>query len=66
VTTTSSSGDGLVGKVEVNFLGGPMPAGRILPPSRELAAEKGEFSATRRHLWFGLDPHAVDLAAATG
>jgi hypothetical protein len=66
VTATSSSGDGLVGKVEVNFLGGPTPAGRILSPSRELAAEKGAFGATRRHRWFGLDPHAVGLAAATG
>jgi sulfide:quinone oxidoreductase len=46
-------GDGLVGKVEVNFLGGPTPAGRILAPSRELAAEKAAFAATRRQTWFG-------------
>jgi sulfide:quinone oxidoreductase len=49
-------GGGMVGKVEVNFLGGPAPAGRILAPSRELAAEKAAFGATRRQDWFGLGP----------
>jgi sulfide:quinone oxidoreductase len=48
-------GDGMVGKVEVNFLGGPAPAGRIVAPSRDLAAEKEAFGATRRQRWFGLD-----------
>jgi sulfide:quinone oxidoreductase len=48
-------GDGMVGKVEVNFLGGPAPAGRIVVPSRELAAEKEAFGVTRRQRWFGLD-----------
>jgi sulfide:quinone oxidoreductase len=59
-------GDGLVGKVEVNFLGGPTPAGRILPPSQELAAEKDAFGATRRHSWFGLDRHRIGVAPAAG
>jgi sulfide:quinone oxidoreductase len=52
-------GGGPVGKIEVNFLGGPAPTARILPPSRELAAEKKAFAATRRQSWFGLDEHQV-------
>jgi sulfide:quinone oxidoreductase len=48
-------GDGMVGKVEVNFLKGPAPVGRIVVPSRELAAEKEAFGVSRRHRWFGLD-----------
>ena len=52
-------GGGLVGKVEVNFLGGPVPTARIVAPSRELAVEKAAFAATRRQRWFGLDAHAV-------
>ncbi|MBV9681960.1 MAG: NAD(P)/FAD-dependent oxidoreductase [Solirubrobacterales bacterium] len=50
-------GGGLVGKVEVNFLGGPTPTGRILPPTQELAAEKKTFAATRRQRWFGHHTH---------
>lgn len=46
-------GSGLVGKVEANFLGGPAPTARLVEPSRELAAEKVAFSATRRECWFG-------------
>jgi sulfide:quinone oxidoreductase len=52
-------GGGLVGKIEVNFLDGPAPTARILSPSRELAAEKAAFAATRRQSWFGLDTHQV-------
>lgn len=47
-------GDGLVGKVEVNFLrsdDGPKAVRR--EPSVEFAAEKAEFGATRRARWFG-------------
>jgi len=47
-------GDGLVGKVEVNFLRGDAPAAARHDPSREYAAEKLEFGATRRARWFGL------------
>ncbi|MBV8944143.1 MAG: NAD(P)/FAD-dependent oxidoreductase [Solirubrobacterales bacterium] len=50
-------GGGLVGKVEVNFLGGPTPTGRILPPTQELAAEKKTFAATRRQRWFAHHTH---------
>jgi hypothetical protein len=45
----------MVGKVEVNFLGGPAPVGRIVVPSRDLAAEKEAFHVTRRQRWFELD-----------
>ena len=47
-------GHGLVGKVEVSFLGGPDAAAQRFEPSREYAAEKEEFGATRRARWFGL------------
>jgi sulfide:quinone oxidoreductase len=64
-------GDGMVGKVEVNFLRGPAPVGRIVVPSRELAAEKEAFGVTRRQRWFGLDEgrtldtHNVSVCRAT-
>jgi sulfide:quinone oxidoreductase len=45
-------GDGLVGKVEANFLGGPAPTARLVEPSRELASEKKAFGSTRRARWF--------------
>jgi sulfide:quinone oxidoreductase len=48
-------GDGMVGKVEVNFLAGPEPAGRIVVPSPDLAAEKEAFGTARLQRWFGLD-----------
>jgi sulfide:quinone oxidoreductase len=46
-------GDGLVGRVDVNFLGGDSPEARLHDPSREYAAEKAEFGASRRARWFG-------------
>jgi len=46
-------GGGAVAKVEANFFGGPQPTARLVGPSRELAAEKVEFAATRRARWFG-------------
>jgi sulfide:quinone oxidoreductase len=45
-------GDGLVGKVESNFFGGPQPTARVIEPSRELASEKEAFGAERRARWF--------------
>jgi sulfide:quinone oxidoreductase len=47
-------GDGLVSKVEVDFLSGPAAAAQRNDPSHEYAAEKEEFGATRRARWFGL------------
>ena len=58
-------GDGLVGKAEINFLAGPAPAARVIAASRELAAEKEAFAATRRQSWFGLDTHQVPAAMTT-
>jgi sulfide:quinone oxidoreductase len=46
-------GDGMVGMVEANFLGGPAPTARLVGPSRELAADKLAFASTRRERWFG-------------
>jgi sulfide:quinone oxidoreductase len=45
-------GGGLVSKVEVNFLHGESPAAEPHDPSREYAAEKAQFGATRRERWF--------------
>jgi sulfide:quinone oxidoreductase len=59
-------GGGMVGKVEVNFLGGPAPTARIIAPSRELAAEKEAFGATRRQSWFGLDTDRIPVGITTG
>ncbi len=42
-----------VAKFEVNFLSGPAPVGTFSEPSRELAASKEQFGATRRARWFG-------------
>jgi sulfide:quinone oxidoreductase len=47
-------GDGLVSKVEVDFLSGPAAAAQRHDASREYAAEKKEFGAARRARWFGL------------
>jgi sulfide:quinone oxidoreductase len=46
-------GEGLVSKVEVSFLRGTAPAAERYEPSREYAAEKQEFGASRRARWFG-------------
>jgi sulfide:quinone oxidoreductase len=46
-------GDGLVSKVEVNFLRGDSAEAERHDPSHEYAAEKAEFGATRRARWFG-------------
>jgi sulfide:quinone oxidoreductase len=46
-------GEGLVSKVEVNFLGGESPVANRNDPSLEYAAEKAEFGASRRARWFG-------------
>lgn len=46
-------GAGRVGRVDVDFLSGPKPTGAFHEPSRELAAEKEHFGASRRARWFG-------------
>jgi sulfide:quinone oxidoreductase len=47
-------GEGLVSKVEVNFLGGEAPVADRNEPSAAYAAEKADFGASRRARWFGL------------
>jgi sulfide:quinone oxidoreductase len=47
-------GDGKIGKVDVNFLGGPIPTAKFSAPSTALAGEKHEFGAARRKRWFGV------------
>jgi sulfide:quinone oxidoreductase len=48
-------GQGQVGKVDVNFLGGPAPRAQLETPTPEVRAEKTQFGASRRARWFGLD-----------
>jgi sulfide:quinone oxidoreductase len=45
-------GDGLVAKVDADFLTGPTPVVPLLGPSRLYADEKAEFGASRRRRWF--------------
>jgi sulfide:quinone oxidoreductase len=45
-------GGGQVGRVDVDFLGGPQPTGVFQPPSDELVTEKIEFGSSRRARWF--------------
>jgi sulfide:quinone oxidoreductase len=45
-------GGGRVGRVDVDFLSGPKPAGTFQEPSDELVAEKKHFGASRRARWF--------------
>jgi sulfide:quinone oxidoreductase len=46
-------GGGMVGKVEANFLGGPVPTAQLVGPSQDLAREKDVFASTRHARWFG-------------
>jgi sulfide:quinone oxidoreductase len=42
-----------VGRVDVNFLGGPKPTGTFQAPTEALVAEKVQFGASRARRWFG-------------
>ncbi|MFF0814362.1 NAD(P)/FAD-dependent oxidoreductase [Rhodococcus sp. NPDC003318] len=46
-------GGGLVGKVDADFLSGPVPVAPFHGPSPELATEKAQLAAARRRRWFG-------------
>lgn len=48
-------GDDQVAKVDVTFLSGQAPAGDLIGPSRDLAADKADFGASRVDRWFGRD-----------
>ncbi|MGK8524865.1 NAD(P)/FAD-dependent oxidoreductase [Nocardia asteroides] len=45
-------GDGLVGKVEADFLSGPAPVAPFSPPSVDLAREKAAAAGARLRRWF--------------
>jgi sulfide:quinone oxidoreductase len=47
-------GQGMIGKVEVNFLGGPTTTAELYPPSVTLRGEKKAFGSSRRARWFGM------------
>jgi sulfide:quinone oxidoreductase len=47
-------GDGLAGRVNVDFFSGEKPTGTFDAPSAELIADKAEFGAARRARWFGI------------
>jgi sulfide:quinone oxidoreductase len=47
-------GNGLVGRVNVDFFSGPSPFGNFAEPSGVLAAEKEHFGESRKARWFGL------------
>jgi sulfide:quinone oxidoreductase len=46
-------GAGRVGRVDVDFLSGPKPAGTFVEPSSALVAEKHHFGSSRSTRWFG-------------
>ena len=46
-------GGGRVGRVDVDFLGGPSPTGTFQAPSDALVADKKLFGSSRRARWFG-------------
>ncbi len=46
-------GAGRVGRVDVDFLGGPSPTGSFHEPSAALVADKEHFGSSRRARWFG-------------
>jgi sulfide:quinone oxidoreductase len=46
-------GGGRVGRVDVDFLGGPKPTGTFHAPSDALVHEKHVFGTSRRARWFG-------------
>ena len=47
-------GGGKVGRVDVDFLSGPVPTGGFEGPSAALANDKLSFGSSRRRRWFGL------------
>lgn len=46
-------GAGRVGRVDVDFLSGPVPTGNFMEPSTELVRDKEHFGSSRRIRWFG-------------
>ena len=51
-------GQGVVGRVDVDFLSGPNPKGTFDGPSQALSVEKSQFGYSRLQRWFGHIPAA--------
>jgi sulfide:quinone oxidoreductase len=49
-------GEGRVGRVDVDFLSGPIPTGTYHEPSEALVAEKERFGSSRSAAWFERQP----------
>ena len=49
-------GDGLVGRIDVNFLSYDTPVAKFSAPALQLSEEKHEWGATREVRWFGHNP----------
>ncbi len=50
---TSSSVEGRIGSVDIDFLSGPTKTGTFNAPSAEQMAQKEQFGSSRRVRWFG-------------
>jgi sulfide:quinone oxidoreductase len=60
-------GNGMVGKVEVDFFSGPSPYGRYTKASTDLVADKEYFGSSREARWFGSDTISVaELIPSSG
>jgi sulfide:quinone oxidoreductase len=46
-------GSNQIGRVDVDFFGGPKPTGTFYEPSEDMRADKHSFGAERRARWFG-------------
>src|SRR3954469_15454796 len=51
-------GDGLVGRVQVDFFSDPSPTAEFFKPSTTITEEKADFGAERRARWFAPAPAA--------
>jgi len=60
-------GNGMVGKVEVDFFSGPSPYGRYTKASADLVADKQYFASSREARWFGSETISVaELIPSSG
>ena len=46
-------GANLIGRVDVDFFGGPKPTGTFHEPNEDMRVDKHDFGAKRRARWFG-------------
>ena len=55
-----------VGRVDVDFFGGPKPTGTFQPPTAALVAEKVRFGSSRVERWFGARLASAGHGSGTG